>query len=131
MSDSPDAMRKRNIAFARPLRSWTTRRDITSAEPAPRIGERTSERVNLSRSRAELPHLVVGGQHLLAGNVFVIDHDPDAALAVELGRAHPRAHGRLAVRGAEGDGADGRLDLEGLEGLDELGRFGAYGFLDR
>src|SRR5437667_3093426 len=140
MSDSPDAMRKRNIALARPLRSWTTRSDMGGSPhpgPLPRWGrgphfeprlasnEARAEimrgRSSVSRSRAELPHLVVGGEHLLAGNVFVIDHDPDAALAVELGRAHPRAHGRLAVRGAEGDGADGRLDLEALEGLDELG----------
>jgi hypothetical protein len=28
MRERPDAMRKRNIAFASPLRSWTRRRDI-------------------------------------------------------------------------------------------------------
>src|SRR5438445_7282010 len=42
MSDSPDAMRKRNIALARPLRSWTTRSDMGGSPhpgPLPR-GER-------------------------------------------------------------------------------------------
>src|SRR3970282_1411345 len=72
----------------------------------------------------------VEGQLLRAGDVLVVDHDPDAPRGVELRRAHPRAHRGLAVHGAEGYGPDGRLDLEPLEGGDELGPVGAPGLPD-
>jgi hypothetical protein len=55
ISESPDAMRKRNIALARPLRSWTRRRDMALPHPAlsPEAGERVIEIHPLpSRERA-------------------------------------------------------------------------------
>src|SRR6266540_1120616 len=110
MSESPDATRKRNIALARPLSSWTRRSDMEDSPhpdplpcgerefetPLPRWGRGQGEGAIRSVARAELLHVVVGGQHLLAGDVLVIDHDADATLDIDLGRAEPGAHGGLA-----------------------------------
>src|SRR5262247_166282 len=114
MSERPEATRNRNIALARPLRSWTRRRDM-AASPHP-----AREKALRLAARAHLLHFFVGGQHLLAGDVLVVHHDADPALRIDLGRANPRAHRRLAIHGAEGDGPDGRLHLEPLEGSHEL-----------
>jgi hypothetical protein len=44
ISERPDAMRKRNIALASPLRSWTKRRDMPPHPTAsPEAGEREIE----------------------------------------------------------------------------------------
>src|SRR5215468_7500096 len=100
---SPEAIRKRTIAFARPLNNWTRRSGALT--PARDSRDR-------SASGAELLHLVVGGQHLLPRHVLVIGHDAAAALGVEPGHADPRPHRRLAVGGAEDDRPDRRLDLQ-------------------
>src|SRR2546427_2467550 len=69
---------------------------------------------------AHLLHFVVRGQDALAGDVLVVDDDPDAALGVELGRADPRTHRRLPVRRAEADQPARRLDREPAERGNEL-----------
>src|SRR6266404_4534769 len=100
MSESPDAMRKRNIALARPLSSWTRSSDILPPHST-LWGESWGEGTVRLVPRTHLLHFVVGGQHLLAGDVLVIDHDADAARRIDLRRTHPRTHGGLAVYRAE------------------------------
>src|SRR5882724_13703499 len=129
ISVSPDATRKRNMALARPLRSWMKRKDMIPLTSPSSPGKRVRRRVP-SVARAKLLHVVVRRQHLLAGDVLMVDHDAHAALGVDLGGAHPRAHGGLPVGGAEGDRTDGRLHLEALEGGHQLLRLGAARLAD-
>src|SRR5690349_20226383 len=99
MMDSPEATRNSVEALARPFRNWRSSssiyRDGGAAAPVAVVTDRCSAR------RPQLGGLRRRRQQIVAGDVLPVHHDALAVL--DVGPADEHAHGRLVVRGAEGN----------------------------
>src|SRR5215469_17797665 len=118
MRDSPEAMRKRNMAAVRPLRDWAKTKDRSGTK---RCGEGGPPPLSARRLVHELGRIDV--RHGL--------HDGEGILRLLHRLAIELAAVGLVVLLADGELARGRVHGQAEEGLGDLLRVRTVGLLDR